>query len=79
MSTKIRKLRESLGRTQQEFADDLGVTRVCISNYELARREPDGAFLAKLKETYNLTEKAIGEIILEFAETKTSRTSKSRD
>lgn len=67
---KIRVLRESLGKTQQEFADDLGVTRVCISNYELGRREPDGAFFAKLKECYSITDKAIGEMLLEFAEQK---------
>lgn len=72
---KLRELRERLGYTQQEFADELGVTRACLSNYEIGRREPDGAFFAKLKEKYNLTDKAIGEMLLEYAEkTKVSTT-----
>ena len=69
-SSKLKALRESMGRTQQEFAEDLGVTRACISNYEIGRREPDSSFFAKLKDKYHLTEKAIGEIILEYAKKK---------
>lgn len=67
---KLRELRERLGKTQQEFADDLGVTRASISNYELGRREPDGVFFSKLKSKYNITDKAIGEMLLEYAEKK---------
>ena len=67
---KLRELREQLGKTQQEFADELGTTRACISNYETGRREPNGVFFAKLKANYRLTDKAIGEIILEFAKQK---------
>lgn len=69
-SNKLRELRERLGYTQQEFAEKLGVTRACLCNYELGRREPDGAFFAKLKEQYNLTDKAVGEMLLEYAEKK---------
>ena len=69
-SNKLRALRESMGRTQQEFADELGMTRAAISNYEIGRREPDSAFFAKLKEKYKVSEKAIGEMLLEIAEQK---------
>ena len=73
-SNKLRELREQLGKTQQEFADELGTTRACISNYELGRREPSSAFFAKLKANYRLTDKAIGEILLEFTEQKKAST-----
>ena len=66
--SKLKYLRERIGKTQQEFADELGVTRSAISNYEIGRREPDGAFFAKLKEKYKISEKAIGEMLLEIAE-----------
>jgi transcriptional regulator with XRE-family HTH domain len=67
---KIKAFRESMGLTQQEFADELGVTRVAISNYELGRREPSGAFFAKLKKRYNLTDQTIGGMLLEYAKEK---------
>jgi len=73
-STKLKALRESTGRTQQEFADELGCTRAAISNYELGRREPDGAFFAKLKERYKISDKAIGEMLLEIAEQRNAST-----
>lgn len=74
MANSLKTLRESLGRTQQEFADELGVTRATISNYEIGRREPDGAFFKKLKEKYNVTDKAIGGMLLEYAEQKKAST-----
>lgn len=71
---RLKAIRNDLGLTQQEFADELGVTRASISNYELGRREPDGAFFAKLKQRYKVSEKAIGEMLLEYAEQKKAST-----
>lgn len=73
-SSKLRELRQHLGKTQQEFADELEVTRASISNYETGRREPDGAFFAKLKQRYNISERAIGEMLLDGAKTKHANT-----
>ena len=67
-NNKLRAFRESKGLTQQEFADELGVTRAAISNYEIGRREPDGTFFARLKEKYKLSDKAIGGMLLDYAE-----------
>ena len=64
---KIRAFRKSLGFTQKEFATALGMTRECISNYEIGRREPDGNFYLKLNECFNVKEKAIGEMLLELS------------
>ncbi len=67
---KLKRLRLSFGYTQERFAEELGVTRAALSNYELGRREPDSNFLKKLKERFNLNDQAIGEIVLEYAKKK---------
>ena len=43
------------------------MTRECISNYEIGRREPDGNFYLKLYERFKVKEKAIGEMLLEIS------------
>ena len=64
---RIKTFRKSLGFTQKEFAAELGMTRECISNYEIGRREPDGNFYLKLYERFKVKEKAIGEMLLEIS------------
>ena len=67
---KLRQIREQLGYTQQQLADEMDVTRETISNYELGRREPDSSFFAKLQEKFNLNDQAIGEIVIDLAKKK---------
>jgi transcriptional regulator with XRE-family HTH domain len=49
---QIRRLREGLGLTQQEFADRIGVTKQAISAWEIGRSEPS---MAKFLRLVNLT------------------------
>jgi transcriptional regulator with XRE-family HTH domain len=49
---QIRRLREGLGLTQQEFADRIGVTKQAISAWEIGRSEPS---MAKFLQLVNLT------------------------
>ena len=50
MQLKLRERRMKLKMTQQEVADQLGVTRQTYSNYENGTREPDFAALCALSE-----------------------------
>lgn len=69
---KLKEFRERMGYTQQQLADKLDTTRSTISNYELGRREPDGAFYAKLQERFNVNDQAIGEIVIDIAKKSAS-------
>ena len=72
MDNSIKRLRQSLGLTQQSFAAKLGVTRESISNYELGRREPSANILKKIQNVFGVSDSKIGEIILEYAKQKKS-------
>ena len=39
---KVRRLRQSLGLSQQELADKLGVARVTVGRWERGRQRPQG-------------------------------------
>lgn len=52
---KIRQKRLSLGLTQQKFADELGVSRVYISDIENGKKLPTGYCLTKLQQTLNIS------------------------
>jgi DNA-binding transcriptional regulator YiaG len=41
----IKIFRQSLGLTQQELADELGVTQVAVCNWENGVRRPSGSVL----------------------------------
>ena len=47
---RIREAREKLGLTQEDFADQLGISRASLALYESGRREPKVDVLARLVE-----------------------------
>lgn len=49
-SERLRKLRESLNLSQNEFSKRLGVSRVSLTHYEAGDRTPDIDFLKRLHE-----------------------------
>jgi putative transcriptional regulator len=49
MGRRIRKLRNRLGMTQQEFADSFGIRVSCVRQYEIGRHLPPPAVRAYLK------------------------------
>ena len=67
---KLHNLRKTLGYTQTEFANVLGVPRTQITMYETGERLPSVSFCLKLKETFNLSYEWIGEWACEMARQK---------
>lgn len=51
----IRSLRESKKMTQDNLADEVGVTRQAVSNWELGKAIPDSGILLSLSELFQVT------------------------
>lgn len=51
----LKKLRLQEGLTQQELANQLGVTKSVVSYYELQERYPSPEILAKLARVFHVT------------------------
>lgn len=56
MDTQIKLLRKALGMTQQEFADQLGIKRGTIANYEIGRNEPIDAVISLICKEFGVNE-----------------------
>lgn len=54
MYKRIKKIRQSLGLSQREFGERLGVSRDVISNIEYNRVEPKEVFINLICKTYNV-------------------------
>ena len=48
--TEIRKLRERLGMTQEQFAGRLGTARETVARWEIGANAPVGLYLKALKD-----------------------------
>ena len=55
MDTNLKFLRQSLGLTQEEFAQSVGVAKSTYSNYELGIREPRSDFWVTVAKKYNVS------------------------
>lgn len=47
---EIKKIRRCVGLTQTEFAEKIGVTKTCVSNWELGLKEPYPSNIKKIIE-----------------------------
>ena len=56
MKERIKELRKSLGITQQEFADKLGLKRNTIATYEIGKAVPSDRVVCDLFNKYNVNE-----------------------
>lgn len=56
MKDRIKYLRSSLGLTQQEFADRIGIKRNSVANYELGRNEPIDAVISLICREFRVSE-----------------------
>lgn len=56
MGERIRELRKSLGLTQQEFAERLGIKRNAIANYEVGRNDPADMVVSLICREFNVNE-----------------------
>lgn len=54
-TTKLKMLRLEKGMTQGEIANELGISRGCLANYETGKRSPDGDMLKKLAQVLNVS------------------------
>lgn len=54
---RLKLLRNILGYTQQEFANNLKIKRGTIANYELGRNKPIDAVIFLICQKYNVNEK----------------------
>lgn len=55
LGKRLKQLRKSIRKTQQEVAKDLGISRARYSHFENDRNEPDSEMLKKLAEYYNVS------------------------
>ena len=55
MKIELKEIRKANKIKQQELADKVGVTRSCISQYEIGAREPDLLTLMKIAYALNVT------------------------
>lgn len=56
MNDRIKKLRKTLGLTQQEFADKIGSVQNTITGYETGRRVPSNQVIALIAREFNVNE-----------------------
>lgn len=56
MKERIKKIRNSLGLTQQKFADRLGLKRQTIAAYEIGNIEPSDSTLLLICKEFNINE-----------------------
>lgn len=56
MKERIKQLRNSLGLTQQKFADRLGLKRQTIAAYEIGNIEPSDSTLLLICREFNVSE-----------------------
>ena len=56
MKDRIKELRKSLGLTQQEFADKIGLKRNSVASYEIGRNIPMDAVILSICREFNVNE-----------------------
>ena len=56
MNERIKKLRKSLGLTQQEFSDRIKVKRNTVATYEMGRSMPSDAAISLICREFNVNE-----------------------
>ena len=56
MKDRLKQLRKSLGITQQEFADKIGIKRNSYANYETGRNTPIDAIILSICREFNVNE-----------------------
>lgn len=56
MNERIKELRKTLGFTQQEFADKIGVKRNTVATYEMGRSVPSDSAISLICREFNVSE-----------------------
>ena len=70
MNERLKILRKYLHLTQQEFADNIGISRGNIAAYEVSKNAPSNAVLSLISKTFDVNENWLrtgeGEMFLEI-------------
>ena len=56
MNERIKELRKTLGFTQQEFADRIGVKRNTVATYEMGRSMPSDSAISLICREFSISE-----------------------
>lgn len=56
MDNRIKKIRQALNMTQQEFANKIGIKRGTIANYEIGRNFPVDSVISLICREFNVNE-----------------------
>ena len=56
MNERLKELRKSLGLTQQEFAERLGIKRNAVTNYEVGRNAPADMVISLICREFGVNE-----------------------
>ena len=51
---KLKILRIEAGMSQEELAKKLGISRSCLANYEIGKRQPDQEMITKIADTFHI-------------------------
>lgn len=51
---KLKMLRLEMGKSQEEFSRELGISRSCLANYETGKRQPSREMLSKIANLCNI-------------------------
>ena len=57
MKNRIKRLRNDVGLTQQQFAVKIGVSQNTFANYEIGRRNPSNSAINNICKTFKVNEK----------------------
>jgi transcriptional regulator with XRE-family HTH domain len=55
LTERLKQLRAELGRTQEQVASALGISRATYSHVENGRNDPDSELLSKMASYYSVT------------------------
>ena len=73
VASRTKELRDSLGLTQQKFADRLGITRGAVANWDLDRSDPSDAVISLICREFNVREAWLRDGTGEMLEQRTRR------
>lgn len=73
VASRTKELRKSLGLTQQEFADRLGIKRATVSKYDIDATDPSDAVISLICREFNVREAWLRDGTGEMLEQRTRR------
>lgn len=54
LAFKLKLLRIEAGKSQEQLATELGISRSCLANYETGNRQPDNDMLVRMADRFSV-------------------------